>query len=280
MISPNLLNIISPFEFKGHSFLQLEGQIDYGNMEKNNCIGSFYAEDAGPDRLIFEDVYFTWSLINNQLTFSDIRGYMEGGPFTGSLQIEELDRPTNSPYYLTLNVQGSNLKDIVDRNFELGENPYSGDIFGHVNLSGEIEPLWPKSLNATGQLRIEDGYLFKMPLLFGLSKYLSKMFFGFGYAKQKDFETKFEIHNEKFHFIDSKLKGTLLSVEGAGSIGFNQSVNIKVQVRPLKEGLIADVFRTILSLVTKLFEFKLTGTLEDAQWRPENLPKEVFLKFN
>ena len=45
----------------------------------------------------------------------------------------------------------------------------------------------------------------------------------------------------------------------------------------------ADVAELIQGLtwpVSKLLEVKVMGTMDDPDWRPENLPKELFLKFD
>jgi len=48
----------------------------------------------------------------------------------------------------------------------------------------------------------------------------------------------------------------------------------------MRKGVAASVLRVLTFPVSKLFEFTLQGTVEDPEWRPTNLPKQLFLKFD
>ena len=131
-----------------------------------------------------------------------------------------------------------------------------------------------------GRLRIRKGHLLRMPLFGGLSRYLSMLLPGFGYASQGEFNATFKVADGRIESDDMHLLGQLISLSGKGSVGFDGSLDVTVQVRFLKEGLTADVVRFLTSPLTTALEFQLSGTVQDPKWRPFNAPVRLLDFFN
>lgn len=129
-------------------------------------------------------------------------------------------------------------------------------------------------------MNIRDGYLFQIPLRWQLSQWLSKLYSGLGFATQTEFDSAFVIRDGHVHSDEARLKGTLVSLRGEGDYYFDERLDLTVQVQLLQKGLVADAVRWVTSPVTKLLEFRLGGTIREPQWRPENLPKELFFIFD
>ena len=280
MVSSKFEDLLRPLAFQGESFVKLKGLYDYGKNNRHDLMGSMYVEDAGVDRLLLEDCYFFFEARDNVFTFSDVRGMVEGGEFSGFLQLMDLDDKGLAAFFMDVGVHGADLKKITAKNVEGKENLYSGKISMRMDLEGRLAEQWQETLKGQGELKIEDGELYKIPLLGGLSKLLSKVIPGFGFTSQTDFTTVFEIGDEKIKVDPIALEGSVLSVKGKGSLGFDRRLNVKVQVKPLRDGLVADVVRTVFFPISKLFEFRLGGTLDKPDWRPDNLPKELFFIFD
>ena len=76
------------------------------------------------------------------------------------------------------------------------------------------------------------------------------------------------------------LEGDVLSAHARGEYRLEDDLDFTVQVQMLRAGAVAQLLRTATFPLTKLLAFYIGGTLDRPNWRPENLPKELFLKFN
>ena len=178
-------------------------------------------------------------------------------------------------------VDNVNLHQLVARSYpESREDPIKGMLSGRVDLSGDFKEDFRTRLHGEGRVAIEQGQLFRVPLFGGLSRILSKIVPGFGYTSQTAFDARYTIAENAIRFDPIELQGDVLSVSGAIQVGFDQRLSGTVRVKLLREGLLAELIQGLTWPVSKLLEVRLTGTLKDPGWRPDNLPKELFLKFD
>lgn len=61
------------------------------------------------------------------------------------------------------------------------------------------------------------------------------------------------------------------SVKATGDYFLDGNLNYRVEVQLLRNGTLATIVRLATLPVTRLLEFRLTGTFEDPRWRPVNL---------
>jgi hypothetical protein len=155
-----------------------------------------------------------------------------------------------------------------------------GLLSGHLSVEGRTGPDWADSLKGSGEAQIQEGKLFQVAFFGGLSKVLSAIIPGFGYAQQTELKTLFSVGDNQVTLTDTRLLGNVISAIASGTVGFDRRLNVLVQVKLMKEGIIAKAVQILSWPITKLFEFKLIGTLDQPDWRPDNLPKELFLKFD
>jgi hypothetical protein len=159
-------------------------------------------------------------------------------------------------------------------------NVIVGTFSGHVNLTGLIGEGQGKTAVGTGAVSIVEGELSKVRLLGGLSSLLNAVVPGLGLASQTAFLSNFNIEKGRAMTKDAMLMGSVISVRAEGAYYFDQRLKFIVEVKPLRKGDIAALLRFFMSPITKLFEFNVSGTLKDPKWRPNNLPKEMFLIFD
>jgi hypothetical protein len=215
------------------------------------------------------------------LTLPHFEGDWLGGRLQGLLQLSSI-RPTDpARLFVELRPENANLVALLQSLGLPQEGRQLGSFTGQLSLETELGPdtLRP-SMTGAGRVDVREGKLFEIPFFGGLSKVLTAIIPGFGFAEQTDFRSEFRISEERIHLDKAQLLGNLISANGEGSIGFDGSLSVVVQVKLLKEGILAKALQIISWPITKLFEIKLIGTISDPQWRPENLPKELFLKFD
>ena len=144
-----------------------------------------------------------------------------GGRVTGSVQIDHAaESDKTERCQLELQVEDADLSMAVDIYRDLKAEDlktYEGTLSGHLTLSGTPGPQFLYSATGSGGLTVEDGYILSIPVLGGLSKHLSLLVPGLGYASQRDFRGTFTIDDGTLETKDSQLLGRLVSIRGVSN---------------------------------------------------------------
>ncbi len=230
--------------------------------------------------------WFTCDRLTLQLTvtgavyrLSNIVARAYGGTLTGAVRVVLFtnEAPT---YAVTAGAAGVDLARLARAIKPVDSGEQQGKVSGWVQLRGRVGAGQGATVVGTGQVVVAEGQLNRIRLLGGLSTLLSSISPGLGMAAQTDFQCDYVIRNGRCETRNGMLSGAVLSIKVQGAYYFDQRVRFVVEVKPLRSGPVASVVRWVTSPVTKLFAFRLSGTLADPRWRPDNLPKEMFLIFD
>lgn len=281
VLGSNIYEFLSHFRFDGTAFVRSRGTVDYGTFEQTDLQADVHATRAGWDRFLADKVDMHIEAKGQRVTFTNVHGMVYGGNFMGQLAIENIGSTSSLPrYHLEAWVKNADFNRFVRETGELTKQPYQGTLSATVSVSGAIGAGMGKTAEGGGKLQIRNGRLFQLPLLGGLSHFLAKIYPGFGFASQTDLSTEFVIADGAVCTDDIELQGNMLSIFGYGCYRFDGKLDFRVQVKLLRRSYPAYVVRFLTFPVTKLLEFHLSGSVDDPKWRPQNLPKELFLMFD
>ena len=152
---------------------------------------------------------------------------------------------------------------------------------GELDLAGSFGGYVGKGtgtgVTGTGIAAIRNGLLFQTKLFDGLASALDKVIPDFNLFAQTDGRGSFSLRNGRIYSNDVELLGTLFGVKASGSYSFTGELRFRVEVQLLRGGPVAAILRLAAKPVTRLLEFRLTGSFEDPKWRPVNFsPNELF----
>jgi hypothetical protein len=135
-----------------------------------------------------------------------------------------------------------------------------------------------RNLQGKGYVRVKDGRVFMLPVFGGLTAYLSKRIPGMNFVlSQTEARAEFAIADGKAHTDKVQISGDVLTLRGSGDYHLDRRLDFKAELLFLKPKTFAHkVFRLPTYLFSKLFEFRLYGTLDDPQWRPVNFTEDVW----
>ena len=280
-VGPGLERLVTPYRFEGPTTIEYRGTTGLKGNPTRDLRLHVEGRRVGwrwflPDHVALEVVIGEQAIV-----LRDLNADWCGGDVSGSLRF---DRPiqTNAARRcsMDLSVSGANLASIVDIFRDLEDRKaYEGFLSGQIVLSGNADSRFLDTAIGYGRLDIQDGYILSIPLFGGLSRYLSLLIPGLGYASQRDLRGSFRIRDGRLETNDAQLLGKIITIHGKGSYGFNKDINARVQLRFLKEGLTATVTRLVTSPLTKALEFELTGTTREPRWRPVNTPDRLLRFF-
>ncbi len=280
IIGPNAEEFLRMFRFEGPAHVTARGVVDFGAWKTTDIQGSAEFQNAGMDWLLIDQGRFDLRMLGAQLFFTNIVGSVYDGSFTGHVSFAGIDQASNVSYRVEGSATNIDFSRLMFAMRQVGGDPYKGSLSGEIAFGGVVGKDTCRTVTGEGHVSIKNGYLFQVRLLGGLSKLLSRIYPGLGFASQTDFSTSFKIRDCKMHSDNAFLEGSVVSASGQGSYGFNETLDMNVQVHLLRAGLVASVVRAVTFPVTKLLEFNLSGSLKEPRWRPVNLPKELFLIFD
>ncbi len=284
ILGREVVDFLRPYRIRGSNWVRATGRLDLrdnpahpdndlrGEVNLNNIIWQWVKVD---------NLSCQFLLQGSSLHLDDIRGSLSEGSLQGDARFDGLfgDTPTFSTH---LDVRDTDLFQVITAATDTDDTPYTGRMDLRLHLEGGVPPRDDEidfdSWNGEGSLHIQEGTLFRIPLLLGLSRILSRVVPGFGYASQTDFHADFRIDNGIAHSENLFLSGRLLSIAGEGRYALDGRIRANLRVQLLNQGVLSDALRLLLWPIRKLIEIQLTGTLDHPDWQPRNLPKELFGK--
>lgn len=282
LIGPEPARLVRNFRFRGPTLVKMEGFLDFTEEAAHRL-----QADVALDDLVWQWIHInhlTGSLTLDKqiLEVPNLHAVLEGGAMQASFSSTDTFRD-HARFDLEVELADMDLQKVITKATDLEETPYSGELSLDLTISGLLkntgEMARADSFRGKGRVEIKEGSLFRIPLLLGLSQILSKIVKGFGYASQSDFTADFEIDKGRIRSNELFLQGNVLSIAGPGSYRFaDRNISADLKIHLLKEGVLSDALKLILWPIRKLVEVQLTGTLDDPDWQPKNLPKEIFGK--
>ncbi len=129
-----------------------------------------------------------------------------------------------------------------------------------------------------GHVNLHDGLLWDIPIFGFLSPVLNTFSSGLGNSRATDAAAGFSMTNGVIYSNPLEIRSTMMRLEYVGTVDLRQNVNARVTARLLRNTwMIGPVVSTVLWPVSKLFEYRVTGTLKNPKSDPVYVPKLLLL---
>jgi hypothetical protein len=276
---PQTERILRPFHFDGPVDISAEGRMDFNQHETTSYRAKAIARQAGWGYYTADRIEADWIAESAHVTMTNITMEVLGGKVVGHIHLEGLGDPPVA-YDLELRIHDLSFADLLRQALQMEKINRTGRLSASIQLSGLAEDDWKDSVTGHGTLRIRKGEIFRIPLLGGLSRLLSKIYEGFGFATQSDVRSTYTIGDRAIRSEEIRIEGNLLSLAGWGTYELDGYLDFRVQVKPLRRGVIVDAVRFVTYPVSRLLQFHLQGTPDEPVWRVENMPSDLFRLFN
>ncbi len=281
MVSPRLHQAVSLWRFDGPVAMRARGMVDGSGLEEiTDLVLEVDGRRMGRGRWIADEAQFTLHAYHGVYATTNLTGRAYDGTFQGTVRVEPLPAGPEHRFIVRATLADADFARIALAYAEAGEAPPSGRVHLTLQVTGLVSDAFGPVTRGSGSLFIKDGAVFRTRLFGGLSELLSRLVPGLGFVAQTDMACTFRIEESAVFSDDIRLEGDVISMRAEGEIEFDGQARMRVEVQLLRRGPVAALLRLLTMPVTKLFEFRMTGTLDDPKWRPINLPKELFLIFD
>ncbi|HEY5753149.1 MAG TPA: AsmA-like C-terminal region-containing protein [Chthoniobacterales bacterium] len=265
-ISAPLARRVSPYRFRQSPWTKVDGAVRLHGKPGTDLTVDI-AAPTGMDytflkqELPFDQVTGRLAFTHRQMRITNLEGKLfggtvrggaeialgaNGGPYSASISLRDVDFPTTTNLYI-------------------GYTGSEGKLTGHYEFKGNGKD--PHSMTGSGEVRVEEGNVFTIPVFGPLSGVLDKVMPGFAYNKARKATASFTVANGVLTTDDLELSGQGVNLYGAGAVGFLDDTldfTMRVNARGLP-GFVLDP-------VSKLFEFHSSGPLKKPVWKLKHLP--------
>lgn len=179
--------------------------------------------------------------------------------------------------------------DLITTNTEL--QTLMGDLFEKTyNLRGALSGRLAitnantrdlQTWNGFGNLQLQDGLIWNIPIFGVFSDVLDGMSPGLGSSRASAGTCTFGVTNGVIRSSDLEIRATGLRLQYRGAVDFEGNVKARVEAGVMRDvWLVGPVVSTVFWPVTKLFEYRVSGTLGEPKAEPVWLiPKVMLLPF-
>ncbi len=259
------------------------GAFNYGHRDKTDFTVAIESKRIYANKLYAEDVQFT-------LRGSGVTNYIEN--FSGDMcngkivadgyvfTANNIVATNKGGYKYNINLTDVRFDELI-RILGTGKSHgYSGRIALNTELYGVLNNDFLSTMEGSGHVSVDKGEVFSLPIFGGLSRFMTKAIPGLDFVlRQSDASADFVVGNGKVTTDKLHIDGDVLSLTGDGSYYFDKKLDFEIRVKLLKSHtFVAKVIGTITYPISKLFEFKVGGTLDEPEWRPVNFSSEILKK--
>jgi hypothetical protein len=181
-----------------------------------------------------------------------------GGQLEGDLDIE-LTKLT--PYRAEIKMQDCDFGDLMKTFFD------NDNVKGNIDVEATLEGLMAdlSSMDGEGNLTIIDGILYPIPVFGTFSEILNNFSPELGYSQADKAEARFTIQDGVIDMNKIDVYSTSFALIGNGTYDMvEDDVNMSMRVN------MRGVFGVAFFPISKLFEYRGTGSLEKTKWEPKS----------
>lgn len=296
-IGPGSAKAIAPYVFATPPDIQLNGVLDIKPDSYRDDMrfliqgGPFYWEPFHANRIGGK---LHWA--GNTLFLNEVIAQLHGGQAKGDAKFD-LSRATisnTSPLAADVSPRLSNSthfsfradwSDINLRSLMRDLSPRTNNLEGLIRGNLQItsaNTANPKSWNGRGMVELKDGLIWDFPMFSVFSPILNAFIPGLGNSRARDGASSFIITNSIIHTTDLEINATAMRMQFNGAIDFDRRVDGRMEAELLRNvPAIGLILSKILWPVTKIFEYKITGTLDQPKTEPLYLiPKVILFPFS
>ncbi len=267
--------------FDGPVALSAKGVVGYENLDGSDLAIGFTGRKLYYTNHPLDHCAVEVQITDHTVALSSIRAGMYGGEVMGSGDFRvSKDGGSNTTFDVAASVTNLDFAQIATVLIGDDEQEYRGRLSGRLALRGLLGEGNADTVQGDGNIRIDDGRVFMLPVFGGLSDIMTRIIPGLAFVlRQSDASAEFRVEESFVSSDEIKIDGSVLSLKGHGRYGFDHAVDFRAQVKLMKDNnMVAKLVRVLTFPISKLFEFRVRGSLDDPHWYPENFSTDLLEK--
>ena len=266
-IDPKIAEAVIPYKFRKPPSVKGAGVVHMKDLSKNKLLLSVEVPEGLDYELLGKTLRLGRTSANVDIIGAVVqarvkRSTLMGGTISVSADVS-ID-PKKPVFDAEVNVRKVDFAKLTKLYFNFDTS--KGAVSGRYKFSAPTTQ--PEKMKGRGEIRVEEGNVFAIPILGPLSDIISKIIPGAGYQTARIATADFAITNEIITTKNLEIEGAGFSLFGSGDIFFmrdRMDMSVRINARGLP-GL-------VLFPVSKLFEYVSTDSISNPEWRPKIIPR-------
>jgi hypothetical protein len=212
------------------------------------------------------------------LILTNVAAAFYGGDANGFANFDFRAPHEGADYQFAVSVTNVNLHSLA-ADLSSPTNHLEGTLAGRLVVTDADSRDW-RTWDGFGHANLHDGLLWDIPIFGILSPVLNTVLpgLGLGNSRATDAATKFSITNGVIYTDSLEIHSAMMRLEYTGTVDLKQNVHARVIAQLLRNTwVVGPVVSTMLWPVSKLFEYKITGTLKNPKSEPVYVPKFLLM---
>lgn len=277
MIGPKTSEAIKPYRFIRPPTASVYGSLPLADEERTDL---HFEIDGGPFqywKFNLPQIRGTVHWVTNTLTLTNVQSRFYGGELRGDAWFNFAPK-VGTDFQFRAHVTNAALHTFMS-DMSSPTNQLDGVWNGTLHVTSANSSDW-ESWQGQGAVQLHDGFLWDIPLVGIFSPVLNAVAPGLGKSRVSRGMATYSITNSIIHTRDLELRAPAMRLQYDGTVDFDGNVKARVQAELLRDAwLVGPLMRLALMPITKLFEYKVTGTLSEPKKSPLYIPKLFLMPF-
>jgi hypothetical protein len=282
-IGPKTAKLLEPYHFSKPPTALVNGQIPLrdinGVRDVDDADLRFDITRGAPfqwQKLRSPEITGTIRWLGETLVLTNITAAFYGGRADGFANFDFRPKHPGADYQFVLNVTNVNLHLLVS-DLNSPTNRLQGALDGRLVVT-HADSRDLQSWEGYGHASLRDGLIWDAPFFSIVSPVLDTVVPGLGDSRATEAAAKFTITNGVIFTDSLEIHSTLMQLQYAGTLDLRQNVNARVTAQLLHNTwVIGPIVSAALWPVSKLFEYKITGTLKNPKSEPLYVVPKILL---
>ena len=275
IIGPQTARAIAPYQFSNAPTMRIHGSVPFREIETTDL---HFDIAGGPFRWSFfhlPQVTGTLHWVTNQLIITDLDGSFHGGRLAGGLNFDFAHRHS-ADFGFNLAFTNASLPGFVTA-VSGKTNKLEGTVAGSLTVTNANTTNW-QSWQGFGEVRLDDGLLWDIPIFGLFSPVLNAINKDLGSSRAKEAKGAFILTNSVIYTKNLEIHSPPARLHYDGTVNFAGEVNAVVDAEMFRDTFVLGPLLSFLtSPMTKVFEYKVTGSLANPRSEPRFIPKFLLL---
>jgi len=279
VIGPKTRAAIEPYRFAQPPTIQVHGSLAFQETETTDL---HFTVAGGPfawEKFNLPKIAGEIHWVTNTLTLTNVTGPFYGGQIQGGAFFD-FSVKDSANFGFDLNVNEMNLNRLI-ADIANPTNRLEGIVSGSLFVTNANTADW-KSWQGWGHVTLRDGLLWELPLFGLFSPVLNALVPGVGNSRAKEAAATYVITNSVIRTDDLKIHSPPVRLHYDGTVDFGMKVEALVEAEMFRDTwLVGRIFSAAFMPLTKILEYKVTGTLTQPKTEPRYLlPKFLLMPFH
>jgi hypothetical protein len=272
-IGPMTAEILEPYHFGKPPKVLVNGWLDVTDTDQADMM---FQVEGGPFRYwrfnvdsVSADVHWKGPSLN----ISNFQGQFYRGQIQGVLDADFTAR-TGTDMSYRIAITNTDMRTLM-QDISKATNRLEGTLAGELNITHLNSADW-KSWQGDGRMHLKQGLIWDIPMFGMFSTVLNSIVPGVGNSRAEEGNATFIITNSIISTKDLDIRASAMRLYYLGTVDFDANVNARMEASLFRDWwLPGKVFGLALTPLTKLLEYKVTGTLSN----PKSQPLYILHKF-